>query len=40
MDTRITVKAFIINENKLLILKRRPNDVHFTGAWEIPGGRI
>ena len=37
---RIAVKSFIVNENKLLILKRRPNDVHSPGNWDIPGGRL
>ena len=39
-NTRIAVKAFIINNGKLLILKRADNDVHKPGIWEIPGGRI
>jgi 8-oxo-dGTP diphosphatase len=38
---RIAVKAFIINdEGKLLLIKRRSNDVHAAGVWEIPGGRL
>ncbi len=36
----IAVKSFIVDGNKLLILKRRPDDVHRPGVWEIPGGRI
>jgi len=38
---RVSVKSFIIDENnKLLILKRDPNDVHKPSAWELPGGRL
>ncbi len=38
---RLAVKAFIINEkNELLIIKRRPNDVHKPGVWDLPGGRL
>ncbi len=38
---RIAVKSFIVNkENKLLLLKRRSNDVHKPGNWDIPGGRL
>ncbi len=38
---RIAVKSFIVNnENKLLLLKRRSNDVHKPGQWDIPGGRL
>lgn len=35
---RNAAKAFIVKEGKLLLLKRRPNDVHKPGAWDIPGG--
>jgi len=38
---RIAVKSFIVNEkNELLLIKRRDDDVHKPGAWEIPGGRL
>lgn len=41
MDSfRNAVKAFIVKDNKLLLLKRRPNDVHSPGEWDIPGGRL
>lgn len=41
MDFRIAVKSFIVNnENKLLLIKRRSNDVHKPGQWDIPGGRL
>jgi mutator protein MutT len=40
-DFRISVKAFIIDENKkLFLIKRRDNDVNKPGVWEIPGGRL
>jgi 8-oxo-dGTP diphosphatase len=37
---RIAVKAFILKNNKVLLLKRRSNDVHKPGTWDIPGGRL
>lgn len=37
---RNAAKAFIIKDGKLLLLKRRPNDPHKPGAWDIPGGRL
>ena len=37
---RNAAKAFIINNDKLLLLKRRANDPHKPGAWDIPGGRL
>jgi len=38
---RIAVKSFIVNNrNELLLIKRRDNDPHTPGAWEIPGGRL
>lgn len=41
MEFGIAVKALVINENKeILIIKRRSNDVHAAGKWEIPGGRL
>src|SRR3989344_5292292 len=33
-------KAFIVKDRKLLFLKRRANDVHRPGEWDIPGGRL
>lgn len=33
-------KAFIIKDSKLLLIKRRPNDAHRPGAWDIIGGRL
>ena len=39
-EFRNAAKAFIIKEGKLLLIKRRPNDPHKPGAWDIPGGRL
>ncbi len=36
----IAVKAFIVNDGKVLIVKRALDEVHKPGIWEIPGGRI
>lgn len=42
METfRIAVKSFIVNEKgDLFLIKRRENDPHKPGVWEIPGGRL
>ncbi|MDO8462907.1 MAG: NUDIX domain-containing protein [bacterium] len=44
LDSRpeaIAVKAIIVNDaGRLLMLKRRPNDVHHPGQWDLPGGRL
>jgi len=37
---RVAAKSFIVKDNNLLLIKRRPNDVHKPGVWEIPGGRL
>ncbi len=37
---RVAVKSFIVDNNKLLLIKRRPNDAHKPGEWDIPGGRL
>jgi len=34
------VKAFIVDDNQLFIIKRSDKDVHKPGIWEIPGGRL
>ncbi len=39
-DFRIAVKAFIVKDGKALLIKRRSNDVHKPGEWDIPGGRL
>jgi 8-oxo-dGTP diphosphatase len=37
---RIAVKAFIVDKGKLLIMRRRDDEVHYAGKWDIPGGRL
>ena len=37
---KLAVKSFIVNDNKLLIIKRTNDDIQKPGIWEIPGGRI
>lgn len=37
---RNAAKAFIVKDGKLLLLKRRPNDVYMPGTWDNPGGRL
>lgn len=37
---RLAVKAFIVDQGKLLLIRRRSNDVHKPGQWDIPGGRL
>lgn len=34
------VKAFIVNNDKLFIIKRSDKDIQKPGIWEIPGGRL
>lgn len=40
VNFRLAVKAFIVNKNKLLIIKRASDDVQAPEKWEIPGGRL
>jgi len=40
MNAKLAVKSFIIDNNKLLVIKRRLNDIQKPGIWEIPGGRL
>lgn len=40
MDFKIAVKAFIVKEGKLLLLKRSAWDTHSGNKWDIPGGRL
>jgi len=40
MNFAISVKSFIVSDGKLLLVKRRPNDVNKPSVWEIPGGRL
>lgn len=39
-DFAIAVKAFIVDGNKLLLLKRNSDNSHKPGEWDIPGGRL
>lgn len=39
-DFAIAVKAIIIQNEKVLLLKRRRDDVHNPDGWDIPGGRL
>jgi 8-oxo-dGTP diphosphatase len=36
----LAVKAFIIKENKILIIKRSDKDTEKPNTWEVPGGRL
>jgi len=36
----IAVKAFIVHDEKILTIRRRSNDPHKPGVWDIPGGRL
>jgi len=41
LNHNIAAKALLVNENnEILCLKRRPNDVHQPGTWDFPGGRL
>jgi 8-oxo-dGTP diphosphatase len=37
---RVAAKAFIVKDGKLFMMKRRANDPHKPGKWDIPGGRL
>ncbi|MBI4175697.1 MAG: NUDIX domain-containing protein [Candidatus Aenigmarchaeota archaeon] len=37
---RLAVKAFIVKDGKLLLIRRRWDDVHKPDKWDIPGGRL
>jgi 8-oxo-dGTP diphosphatase len=37
---RNAAKAFIVQDGKLFMMKRRPNDPHKPGKLDIPGGRL
>jgi len=39
-DFRIATKCFIVNDGKLLMLKRAPKDEFKPGMWEFPGGQL
>ena len=36
----LAAKSFILNDNKLLIIKRSDDNVQKPGIWEVPGGRL
>jgi len=40
MNSAIAAKSFIVNDGKLLIIKRADDDIQMPGVWEIPGGRL
>ncbi len=37
---KIAVSAYIVNNNKILLLKRSDNEAFLPGKWEVPGGGI
>jgi len=37
---RVAVKAMIIHNKKILLLKRAADDPQSPGIWEVPGGRL
>lgn len=37
---KIAVSAFIVRDNRLLILKRSAHETFLPGVWEVPGGGI
>ncbi len=37
---KVAVSAFIVRDDKLLILRRSENETFLPGAWEVPGGGI
>ncbi|MBI4019837.1 MAG: NUDIX domain-containing protein [Candidatus Aenigmarchaeota archaeon] len=37
---RVAVKAFTVDGGKVLLVKRREDDVHKPDDWDIPGGRL
>lgn len=40
MESEIAVKAFIVNDDNLMVIKRSLDDNFNPGIWEIPGGRV
>ena len=40
VNSNLAAKALIIDKNKLLIIKRAPDEVHESNIWELPGGRL
>lgn len=37
---RLATKSFIVNDGKLLLIKRASDDIQKPNIWEIPGGRL
>ncbi len=37
---RLSVKSFIVKNNRLLLIKRNSNNTVLGDTWEIPGGRL
>jgi 8-oxo-dGTP diphosphatase len=37
---RVAVKALIVHDKKMLVVKRAEDDVQKPGIWELPGGRL
>ena len=37
---RFAQKAFIVNDGKLLLVKKSADDPHHPNEWEVPGGRM
>ncbi len=37
---RNAIKAFIVHDGKMLLIKRRSTDAHEPGTWDQPGGRL
>ncbi len=37
---KIAVSAFIVNQNKILLLKRSDDESFLPGKWEVPGGGV
>ena len=39
-NSRLAVKAFIVDKNRLFLMKRASDDPQSPDIWEIPGGRL
>lgn len=40
MDSKLSVKSLIVDEGRLLIVRRSPEDDHAPGMWGLPGGGL
>tara|TARA_Y100000310_G_C20651486_1_gene799682 strand:+ start:1077 stop:1517 length:441 start_codon:yes stop_codon:yes gene_type:complete len=40
LNFRLAVKAFIVHNNKLLVVKRASDEIQKPNIWELPGGRL